>query len=406
MLVFDQSGRIVFTPMKAQGCIDALADSPLTRIAFDSARQGKIYRSDRIVCHHTGRPGVIFAEPIFSRVDSNKVVGVMVAQLVWTPIQNILDNVDPAATVHLFNSKGKMIGKRSTDNLADDLEQILLASPERKITTEGVKYAVLADSFHGGEKWLVVDSRPGSAGWTLMTEEPLSVMFAPITVLARNTGLLVFVVLLVTGGLLAILVRRFTRPLAMLSEGVRQVEQGRFDRKVTVRSKDEFGELADSFNIMVEKLQTTRDELVSKERLAMLGQVAGSVGHELRNPLGVMSNAVYFLRTVLDESDEHVKEYLGIIQTEITQSEHIIAELSAAVSTRLPERAIHGVAELVSQILRQCVVPDSVRVTLDIPETISPLWVDALQMQQVFCNLISNGVEAMPEGGGVDTPRR
>jgi signal transduction histidine kinase len=57
------------------------------------------------------------------------------------------------------------------------------------------------------------------------------------------------------------------------------------------------------------------------------------------------------------------------------------------------------VAELIGQILRQCTVPDSVTVTLDIPETISPMRVDARQMQQVLGNLISNAVEAMPEGG-------
>jgi signal transduction histidine kinase len=168
---------------------------------------------------------------------------------------------------------------------------------------------------------------------------------------------------------------------------------------VTVRSKDEFGELAESFNVMVEKLQETQEELVRKEKLAMLGQVAGSVGHELRNPLGVMSNAVYFLQTVLEGRDERVKEYLGIILAEINRSEHIVDELLAAVRIRPPDAATHGVAELVCLVLRQCVVPGAVTVTLEIPETIPPLRVDALQIQQVLKNLISNGVEAMPEGG-------
>ena len=131
----------------------------------------------------------------------------------------------------------------------------------------------------------------------------------------------------------------------------------------------------------------------------MLGQVAGSVGHELRNPLGVMSNAVYFLQTVLEGSDESVKEYLGIIRDEIGRSEHIVDELLAAVRTRPPDVATNGVAELVGQILRQCVVPETVTVTLDIPETLPLVRVDALQMQQVLRNLISNSVEAMPEGG-------
>jgi signal transduction histidine kinase len=399
MLVFDQSGRVVFTPMEEEGCIDVLADSPLTRIAFESALKGKTYRSDQIICHLTGQPGVIFAAPVFGRVNADKVVGVVVAQYIWAPIQNILDNVDATAKVHLFNSKGEVIGKRSTDRLDEKTLQPLRLKPEWKSLAGGDGYAVLASSTHGPGAWLAVDSPPGGEGWTLMMEKPLKVMFAPITVLARNTGLLVFGVLLVMGVLFAILVRHFIRPLGELVEGVRQVDRGRFDQKVMVRSKDEFGELAANFNAMVDKLKETQDELVRQEKLAMLGQVAGSVGHELRNPLGVMSNAVYFLQTVLEGSDESVKEYLGIILDEITRSEHIVDQLLAAVRTRSPGLATHGVAELIGQILRQCAIPASVTVTLDIPETISPFRVDAQQMQQVLCNLISNGVEAMPEGG-------
>jgi signal transduction histidine kinase len=155
----------------------------------------------------------------------------------------------------------------------------------------------------------------------------------------------------------------------------------------------------DALRAINQQLEATQDELVRKEKLAMLGQVAGSVGHELRNPLGVMSNAVYFLQTVIEGSDESVKEYLGIIRDEIVRSEHIVDELLAAVRTQPPDVATHGVAEMLGQILRQCVVPDGVTVTQDIPETLPPVQVDALQMQKVLGILISNSVEAMPEGG-------
>ncbi|MDA3971617.1 MAG: ATP-binding protein [Desulfobulbaceae bacterium] len=399
IIVLDPSGRKVFIASKEQDNSSALAASPMTRIAFESALKGKTYRSDRIICRRTGQPVVIFAVPVFSRVNTDKVVGVVASRYVWAPIQNILDNVDATAKVHLLNRKGEVIGTRSSDHF--DIKPLPPPStnPAWKDLPDGGGYAVLARSSHGGGDSLTVGSPPGSAGWTLMMEKPFKVMFAPITLLARNTGMLVFGVLLVTGVLLATIVRLFIRPLAELIEGVRQVDQGRFDQKVTVRSKDEFGELADSFNAMVEKLQTTQDELVRKEKMAMLGQVAGSLGNELRNPLGVMSNAVYFLQTVLEDGDDSAKEYLGIILAEITRSENIVDELLAAVLTRTPDVATHGVAELVGQILRQCIVPEGVTVTLDIPATIPPLRVDALQMQQVLRNLISNSVEAMVEGG-------
>lgn len=147
------------------------------------------------------------------------------------------------------------------------------------------------------------------------------------------------------------------------------------------------------------QLLEAQDELVRKEKLAVLGQVAGSVGHELRNPLGVMSNAVYFLQTVLADADDSVKEYLSIIKNEITGSERIVSDLLDSVRIKPPHPEAVSVAELIEQSLRKCNVPPFVTVKLDIPATLPPLRVDALQIHQVLRNLISNGIEAMPEGG-------
>jgi PAS domain S-box-containing protein len=150
------------------------------------------------------------------------------------------------------------------------------------------------------------------------------------------------------------------------------------------------------------QLLETQETLVRKEKLAVLGQVAGSVGHELRNPLGVMSNAVYFLQAVLSDADDSVKEYLGIIKGEIAASERIVSDLLDSVRTKPPHPEIVGVAQLIDQVLGKCAIPPSVSVRLDISATLPLLRVDAMQIHQVFRNLISNGVEAMPEGGTLE----
>ncbi|MBU1775569.1 MAG: PAS domain S-box protein [Gammaproteobacteria bacterium] len=148
-----------------------------------------------------------------------------------------------------------------------------------------------------------------------------------------------------------------------------------------------------------QQLLMAQEELVRKEKLAVLGQVAGSVGHELRNPLGVMSNAVYFLQTVLPDADESVKEYLNIIKSEIAGSERIVSDLLDSVRTKPPHVETVGVRELLVQTLRKLSIPSSVEVKLDIPDNLPFLRVDTMQINQVFRNLVSNGVEAMPEGG-------
>ncbi|MBZ0094325.1 MAG: HAMP domain-containing protein [Sulfuricella sp.] len=411
LTVFDASGRAVFAT-KPLGDEAAISAYPSSEPGFQRALKGEIFYSDRVVRRSTGMPVVIFAAPVYGRADPDKVVGVVVAHYRWASVQGILDQVDPVAGVHLMNREGIIIGKRSNDPF--DVEGV--PSMER-VTTKGetVGSAIASHPSHGEGSTLKVEVEQGGvqdyhgSGWRLLLEQPLDRIFSPIMKMARDTALLVFGALLVLAGLYSFIGRRFLSPLDSLVKGVRQVAGGKLDGKVVVRSEDEFGDLADDFNAMVDRLQErTRQlqeaqiELVKKEQLAMLGQVAGSVGHELRNPLGVMSNAVYYLQTVLSDTDDATQEYLGIIKDEIARSERIVAELLDAVHTRPPQVEAVGVGELIEQALRNCSVPSSVAVKLDIPATLPPLRVDAMQIHQAFCNLISNGVEAMPEGGTLE----
>ena len=151
------------------------------------------------------------------------------------------------------------------------------------------------------------------------------------------------------------------------------------------------------------QLLDAQEELVRKEKLAILGQLSGSVGHELRNPLGVMSNAVYFLKLVLADADETTKEYLEIIKKEIGNSLRIITDLLDFARTKPPHRQSVTTAELVRSSMGRCPLPAnvSVSVTVTVPERLPGLNVDPLQMGQVLTNLITNAVQAMPAGGAL-----
>jgi len=142
-----------------------------------------------------------------------------------------------------------------------------------------------------------------------------------------------------------------------------------------------------------------QQELVRKEKLAILGQLSGSVGHELRNPLGVMSNAVYFLKMVLADADEITKEYLEIIRKEIDNSLRIITDLLDFARTRPPQTKAVTVRELTDESLGRCAIPDNVDLLTEIPDNLPLLRVDPLQMGQVLTNFITNAVQAMPKGG-------
>ncbi|MBL7063976.1 MAG: GAF domain-containing protein [Anaerolineae bacterium] len=147
------------------------------------------------------------------------------------------------------------------------------------------------------------------------------------------------------------------------------------------------------------ELRDAQEQLVRRERLAVLGQLAGGVGHELRNPLGVISNAVYFLQVVLSETDETTREYLGIISSEVRDAEKIVSDLLDFSRTRTPDREEIAVSDLVAQVLERRPAPKDVEVTTQIPSDLSPVFVDPRQIGQVLGNLVTNAYQAMPEGG-------
>jgi signal transduction histidine kinase len=203
--------------------------------------------------------------------------------------------------------------------------------------------------------------------------------------------------------------RIISDPITELAKATTRLAGGDLSAKVAARGGGEIRTLMDSFNRMAEDLQArtselldVQEELVRKEKLAILGQLSGSVGHELRNPLGVMSNAVYFLNLVLSDADETTKEYLGIIKHEIDNSLRIISDLLDFARTKPPQRQSVTAEELVRQSLERCSIPDNVTVTVDIPEALPRLHVDPPQMGQVLMNFITNGVQAMPDGGTLD----
>ena len=140
-------------------------------------------------------------------------------------------------------------------------------------------------------------------------------------------------------------------------------------------------------------------QLLRQERLATLGQLAGSVAHEVRNPLGAMQNSVYYLRMRLGEQDPKVTKHLNIISREIAAANKIISDIVNFVQGRELDTAVVQPNMLVERTLERALVPEVVRIQTDLGENLPDLRVDGRQIEQVFLNLINNAVDAMPDGG-------
>jgi len=147
------------------------------------------------------------------------------------------------------------------------------------------------------------------------------------------------------------------------------------------------------------QLEQAQQQLLRQERLAVLGQLAGSVSHELRNPLGVISNALYLLQQVLPKNELKARKYLDIIKSESTVAEKIITDLLDYSRIKEPEQqSIHLIA-LVKQALARYPAPTDIQVEMDLAENLPMIRVDAQQIDQVLGNLLVNAYQAMPQGG-------
>lgn len=149
------------------------------------------------------------------------------------------------------------------------------------------------------------------------------------------------------------------------------------------------------------ELEEAQEELVRKGKLAVLGELSGGVGHELRNPLGVIANAVYYLKTVQPTADDKVKEYLEMIAAEVRNAEGIVTDLLDFSRSREPERGEVPVASVVDQVLARRPPPDGVEVEARVDAELPPALADERHLGQVLRNLVHNAYQAMPDGGNL-----
>jgi len=147
------------------------------------------------------------------------------------------------------------------------------------------------------------------------------------------------------------------------------------------------------------ELQRAQEKLLRHEKLAMVGQLAGSINHELRGPLGNIKNGAYILDMVLDEPDQDVKETLEIIDHNVERANSIVNSLLGFVRTERPEREEIDVNRLLNDVLGHTGVNETIQVSTRMDEDLPTISASPEQLRRIFRNLITNALEAMPGGG-------
>ena len=156
-------------------------------------------------------------------------------------------------------------------------------------------------------------------------------------------------------------------------------------------------------------LATTERDVTEKKRLekiaifadkfTFLGQLASSVAHEIRNPLCVIKNSIYFLNIRLKEhSDEKVTRHLKIMEENVNSAENIIGDLLDLARNNVSKLELADLNIILERVIANQSIPKNIKVVTKL-EKIPKMLLDPEHIQRVFVNVIQNAVEVMPKGG-------
>ena len=247
-------------------------------------------------------------------------------------------------------------------------------------------------------------------------------------------AVLVASIVIISTLLTIFLERRVAQPVSALVEGMRHVERGHLAARVHPRSDGEFKFLTERFNAMVARLQELTEDLGEQvrratadlahknvelhavndrlwaaqleigrgERLAALGQMAGTLAHELGTPLNSVLGYVQLLRR--DALAPAQLEKLAIVESQI---QRMIDEIRSVLE-RTRDVPVRRTPVEIGPLISDAVTLVSARLTArqitletTIAPTAPPIPADALSLRQVLLNLLTNAIDATPPGGTI-----
>ena len=225
------------------------------------------------------------------------------------------------------------------------------------------------------------------------------------------------------------------KPIKALKKGTEHLSQGELGYQIEVRSHDEVGNLAHSFNDMSLQLRSANEQIVNwaktledrvqqktselkrahehvlhVEKMASIGKMAAVVAHEVNNPLsGILTYAKLLQKWVASgrvqhEKQEEAMQCLELIAGESRRCGDLIKNLLSLSRTspmNVQPTNLHAVIERCVMLVRHQLELVGIQLQLNLADELPLVPCDAPQMEQVFLALIMNAIDAMPRGGNL-----
>jgi signal transduction histidine kinase len=223
-----------------------------------------------------------------------------------------------------------------------------------------------------------------------------------------TTGLLI-----VALGIAVIIGWQFTRPIQELASAARRVADSQLDFRVDIIRNDEVGQLAETFNEMIDGLKHKREleeKLNQSERAAVIGRLTQSVAHEIRNPLNVINLSIDHVSNKFAPEDETKRKQftriLSSIKDEITRLKHMVSDLlnyGRPAQLAIQKFDVRGLVDETLALVRPQADEQGVTILVEEDATPAETSGDREKLKSCFSNIIINALQAMPAGGQLTT---
>ncbi len=361
------------------------------------------------------------AAPVFN--DDNLLIGALFGAVLLNRNYTIVDTIKQTVFQGMMY-KGKDIGTATI--FQDDVRistNVLTEQGTRAIGTrvaEDVYNQVVVNGLPWIDRAYVVNN------WYITAYEPIrnisdtviGILYVGILeqryIDLRQSAVLTFL-LISLGGILAsiaisyMISRNILIPVQKLASASKELAKGNLEIRVEKTSDDELGELADGFNTMAYALKErderlkdfTRKKFMESERLALVGQLAANVAHELNNPL---QGIVTYSHLLLEKNicDEPTNQNIRKIVTQANRCRDIIRGLLDFSRQRKPDKTLCDINSILNEgisFVENQALFHNIEIMMNLDESLPKAIIDPSQIVRVFINLIVNAAEAM-EGNG------
>jgi len=211
---------------------------------------------------------------------------------------------------------------------------------------------------------------------------------------------LLIVLITCTAGALGYLFSvEISRPIEQLRKASNEIAKGNFILKIKKEGPKEIRQLAGDVEIMAQKLEELRDQIVKAERLSSIGELSSRLAHDIRNPLSVIKNAAVLIETrEKGKLDAKSLEYISIMLDQINIMNQQINHILEFVRTKPIKMEKISVTKLAREAKESLEIPSDFEI--DFPEVDMEIDCDVEQMKIVFNNLILNAVQASDSKSG------